>query len=145
MQLLSKSWRRKQACKPGSVLPWAYRVHPGERQPSIWASCYHEAQAAYPGVKRGGPPHPPLFGLAPDGVCRAPDRYRPGGGLLHHLFTLTPQMRGGLFSVALSVRHRTRALPGILPCGARTFLLLPEAAARPASIIILPDYDGFCS
>jgi len=26
---------------------------------------------SYPGVERGGPPHPPLFGLAPGGVCHA--------------------------------------------------------------------------
>ena len=46
----------------------------------------------------------PLFGLAPHGVCRAPDRHRPGGALLPHRFTLTwPRGPGGLFSVALSV------------------------------------------
>jgi len=36
----------------------------------------------------GGPRHAPLFGLAPQGVCRAPDRRRPGGALLPHPFTL---------------------------------------------------------
>ena len=34
-------------------------------------------------------PRTPLFGLAPGGVYRAADRYRPRGALLPHLFTLT--------------------------------------------------------
>ena len=31
-----------------------------------------------------------LLGLAPDGVCLAADITADAGGLLHHLFTLTP-------------------------------------------------------
>ena len=38
------------------------------------------------------------------------DRCRPRGGLLPHLFTLTPWIGGGLFSVALSVASRR---PGV--------------------------------
>ena len=42
-----------------------------------------------------------LLGLAPGGVYLA-TRLTPGaGGLLHHLFTLTLDPQGGLFSVAL--------------------------------------------
>ena len=38
-----------------------------------------------------------LFGFAPDGVYLACRVTTAAGGLLPHLFTLTPQMRGGLF------------------------------------------------
>src|SRR5690606_11909329 len=52
--------------------------------------------------------------------------YQRPGALLPHPFTLACAARaaiGGLLSVALSVVPRdARALPGILPCGARTFL-----------------------
>ena len=47
-----------------------------------------------------------LFGLAPDGVYRAAERYRQRGELLPRRFTLTCapfDAIGGLFSVALSV------------------------------------------
>jgi hypothetical protein len=50
-----------------------------------------------------------LFGLAPDGVCRAKPVTRPAGELLPRRFTLTAapmqkhRGRGGLFSVALSL------------------------------------------
>ena len=51
----------------------------------------------------GGPPsNALLFGLAPDGVCLAPDVTTGTGELLPRRFTLTPQARGGLLSVALS-------------------------------------------
>ncbi|CAI9406797.1 hypothetical protein ANOBCDAF_01520 [Pleomorphomonas sp. T1.2MG-36] len=51
--------------------------------------------------------------------CRS--RYRARGGLLHHLFTLTPAHRGGSISVALSLRspspgvtrHRVSVEPGL--------------------------------
>ena len=49
----------------------------------------------------------PLFGLAPQGVCRAVAAHAGRGALLPHRFTLTSvRLRarfGGLFSVALSV------------------------------------------
>ena len=51
-----------------------------------------------------------LFGLAPDGVCRAAGCCHLRGALLPHPFTLTGLMSGGLLSVALSVGfHR----PGV--------------------------------
>jgi len=54
---------------------------------------------------RAGHPIALLFGLAPDGVCRAGAVARAAGELLPHRFTLTPLpwKRGGLLSVALSV------------------------------------------
>ena len=79
----------------------------------LWDRRCHRPPAAYPEVAgaeapggTGGPHTTPLFGLAPHGVCHAPDRRRPGGALLPHRFTLTaPRLapRGGLLSVALSV------------------------------------------
>ena len=54
-----------------------------------------------------------LFGLAPDGVYHAADRYRQRGGLLPHRFTLACASReaiGGLFSAALSVASRRPAV-----------------------------------
>lgn len=71
------------------------------------------------------------------------------GGLLLHLFTLAPdsayiakplQIRGGLFSVALSFirvpknkNRMTRLAASVLPCGVRTFLIpsTRDAAAFP--------------
>ncbi len=47
--------------------------------------------------------HTPLFGLAPGGVYRAANCYQSRGALLPHLFTLTAQRGGGIFSVALSM------------------------------------------
>src|SRR5581483_4172773 len=73
---------------------------------------------------------PLLFGLAPPGVCPAAPAYSARGALLPHLFTLTPlaysAKRGGIFSVALSVKsalsESPRPLAGMPPCGDRTFL-----------------------
>ncbi len=50
-------------------------------------------------AERAAPP--PLFGLAPHGVCPAGPIARTRGALLPHHFTLT--LSGGIFSVALSV------------------------------------------
>ncbi len=73
---------------------------------------------------RCGPHHAPLFGLAPDGVYPATDCYQPRGALLPHHFTLTCA-RGP--SAVYFLRHfpsarAAQVLPGVLPCGARTFL-----------------------
>jgi hypothetical protein len=61
-----------QVCKPNSVCSLQ-----GKRQPFLWAADCSLALATYPGVmpaeadvKRAA--SPPLFGLAPGGVCRAP-------------------------------------------------------------------------
>ena len=47
-----------------------------------------------------------LLGLAPDEACHAANCHQRPGGLLHRRFTLTfrPKPKGGLFSVALSLR-----------------------------------------
>ena len=54
-----------------------------------------------------------LFGLAPDGVCRAVRRYRGRGELLPRRFTLacaSCDAIGGLLSVALSVAFALRLI-----------------------------------
>src|SRR4030067_23912 len=115
------------------------RPHPPVR-PSLSARRYRRAPAAYPEL-RGDGPSPArkrtslLLGLAPSGGCLAGPIAGPAGGLLHHLFTLTARSRGRrVFSVALSAGFPARALPGTVPCGARTFLGRPELVeGRPRS------------
>ena len=89
-----------------------------------------------PGRLRPGRP-PSLFGLAPNGVCRACRVTTASGGLLHHRFTLTRPRPGGLLSVALSGGRPPWMLSSVLPCGARTFLpgVSPAATARPTPAI----------
>ena len=116
-----KSWK---GCKPNFV----YTASGGEDHLSI---------ATLPGAvtvsdRRTDRPWPPIWPCTRWGLpCRLACAWR--GGLLPHLFTLTPANRGGLFSVALSVdgSFRNRRLrvslaePGlrsIASCGVRTFL-----------------------
>ena len=59
------------------------------------------ARAAYPGLKESEPPPArrrasPLLGLAPGGGCLAAGIAAGAGGLLHHLFTLTPAEAGAV-------------------------------------------------
>ena len=84
---------------------------------------------------RAAPRH--LFGLAPTGGYQATHRYRECGGLLPHRFTLTcfPRFRSGSSAVCSLLPcpspRGAQALPGGLPCGARTFL--DPACAEPRS------------
>ena len=74
---------KESACKPGSVEnnhSSRPRVTAGFQQPT------RKARGPRVAPLRA---HPSLFGLAPNGVCRAANRYRPRGALLPHLFTLT--------------------------------------------------------
>ena len=92
--------------------------------PFFWDIGLPTPRAAYPGMITRRATTLPLFGLAPGGVCRAPAVPRSGGGLLPHRFTLT---RGTRPRAVCSLWHfpsafAARALPGTLPCGARTFL-----------------------
>src|SRR5258708_1503417 len=58
---------------------------------------------------------PPLFGLAPHGVCHRQWNYYHCGALLPHHFTLTrgrfSPTKGGILSVALSVEATLTQLP----------------------------------
>ena len=72
----------------------------------IWGMCCHMPQAIYPN-NRGRKPCTkvrviPIWSCSRLGLhCRL--RCRTRGGLLPHHFTLTTQMHGGIFSVALSL------------------------------------------
>ncbi len=66
-----------------------------------------------------------LSGLAPDGVYTALPCYQGSGKLLPCLFTLTCIKAGGYFLLHYPGSHLHRTLSGILPCGARTFLIQP--------------------
>ncbi len=81
-----------------------------------------------PGRQWSGRP-PSLFGLAPNGVCRACRVTAASGGLLPHRFTLTPP-RGG--AVCFLWRCPRVAPPGCYPafCPVEPGLSSPGLAAR---------------
>ena len=87
------------------------------------------ASSGLPGTLAGRATPRPLFGLAPGGVCRATPV---ASGPVRSYRTLSPlPVPPGGPSAVCSLWHfpsprGARALPGTLPCGARTFL-------RPAS------------
>jgi len=139
----SRRGDRKEARQPVSRIlstsPWGF-----VGRSLILAQPLSGAHAAYPRVGRNGPfrwrlyPPPRLFGLAPDGVYHAADRYRQRGGLLPHRFTLACfPLRGS--SAVSSLLHfpsprDARRLAGILPSGVRTFLPSRERKGdRPAA------------
>ena len=83
-----------------------------------------------PGSRTERAAPPPLFGLAPHGVCPA-GRIAPSAVRSYRTFSPLPKTElapgaGGIFSVALSVKSALseppRPLAGMLPCGDRTFL-----------------------
>ena len=100
----------------------------GIRQwPFIWDACCQTPQATYPEASGGPPSSASLFGLAPGGVCQAPDVATGTGELLPHRFTLTLKSFVKLSRAVCFLLHfpwgRPRSLLATtLPCGARTFL-----------------------
>ncbi len=77
----------------------------------------------------------PLFGLAPGGVYRAAECCHRRGALLPHLFTLAGAPEGALavcFLWHFPSARAAQALPGTLPCGARTFLPARRRRGCPA-------------
>jgi len=138
--------RRESAYKPDSV-PQGI---PG-RWSSIWDRRYRRPRAAYPSLKRRGPRHRLLFGLAPGGVYQADPVARAAGGLLPHLFTLTQRGHDpeGRFPFLwhFPSGHPAWALPSSLPCGVRTFLghgTAAPATTRPTPSRQLSTHDdGF--
>jgi hypothetical protein len=99
----------------GRVLPPASSNQPGRQAGNSFAPlrCRRTPAAPIRFCSRWGFPCPP--------------RYRRGGALLPHPFTLTPASRGGLLSVALSLgspppavsRHRISVEPGLSSGGIR--------------------------
>ncbi len=88
-------------------------------------------QATYPDTRtETGGSIASLFGLAPQGVCRAVDTHVRRGALLPHRFTLTSlrlacARRSGsavCFLLHFPSRHRAWPLASLLPVGVRTFL-----------------------
>ena len=114
-------------------------------QSFLWAWHLCQALATYPEVERGGPPLLPYLVLLRVGFALPAGSLRPRCALTAP-FHPYPQ-RGGIFSVALSVRpalsESPRPLAGTPPCGDRTFLPRPELppsssdcpSGRPALII----------
>ena len=100
------------ACKPGSVRPaGASRKRDGHSSGTPVARRIKQpTRTTGPDGPGACAPTSFLFGLAPGGVCRAVFRRWKRGALLPHRFTLTAaktlRSRGGLFSVALSLKSR---------------------------------------
>src|SRR6185369_5529392 len=97
-------------------------------------------RATYPGDREAGHFVPPLFGLAPYGVCQAAEVASGAGALLPHRFTLTGRrVRPFGWKLRLAVcsllhfpsRRRAWPLASVLPFGVRTFL--PDVPGRPSS------------
>ena len=86
-----------------------------------------------------GPPSVALlFGLAPGGVCLAPDVTTGTGELLPHRFTLTPPMAGrSAFCCAFLLVTETGSYPA--PCPVEPGLSSSAAVAEPAIIRPTPD------
>ena len=66
-----------------------------------------------------------LFGLAPGGVCRAgllPDSRCALTAPFHPCHAPLAMPFGGIFLLHCPSAHAAQALPGTVPCGARTFL-----------------------
>ncbi len=73
-----------------------------------------------------------LFGLAPGGVCRTgllPDS-RCALTAPFHPYRPPERDVGGIFLLHFPSARAAQALPGTLPCGARTFLGIPEGMTR---------------
>ena len=83
------------------------------------------ASCGLPGRQTRRATSPPLFGLAPDGVCRATSV---AGGAVgsYPTFSPLPAPHKGPLAVCFLWHFPSGfpawALPSILPCGARTFL-----------------------
>ena len=108
--------------KPSSVR------RPGRRAgSSVWDPDHSGPRAAYPGLERGRRPQSPLFGLAPDGVCRATPV---ASGPVRSYRTLSPlpvpRCRGHRrFALCCTFRHL--AVPGRYPASCPVELGLSSA------------------
>jgi len=112
---------------------------PEGRRPFIWAARYRAARAANPGTSptKGGMRGQATLG-PPIRPCSAwglpcPLRFRRGGALLPHPFTLTlDQIEGGLLSAALSLALPRPGVTRHAACrGVRTFLQDRNPSGRP--------------
>jgi len=112
--------RKESADKPGSVwgshssgMRVAAQLKRPTRKPHVGHMCGLHA------------PRASLFGLAPGGVCRAADV---ATRAVRSYRTISPlpaplaRHLGGIFLLHFPWARAPQALPGTLPCGARTFL-----------------------
>ena len=129
----------RPACKPHSVhagFPAAMTISLGRELPHTSCSLPEAADPWVQVTSRHLPRGLPLLDLAPGGGYLAVDIAAHAGGLLHHLFTLTPPcpspksfgFRSGQIGDAVCfcgpIRQvaPSRGLPGALLCRVRTFL-----------------------
>jgi len=113
---ICKALKNEAGYKPNSV--------PRERGHghfTVDAGC-PASLATYPETMSGQPLNVSLFGLAPDGVCRALNVTIQAVSSCLAVSPLPGAFPGGFFSVALSPGHPAFALRTILPFGVRTFL-----------------------
>ena len=116
-------WFNQPVCKPGSV-----RDFPG--QSFICDKCRHLPVAIHPEPVRTIPWVPARSRSKRGLHCHRP--FPAVRCALTAPFHPYPNQSGGMFSVALSETHISQVLPGVLSCGARTFLRSQTAAiARP--------------
>ena len=107
-----------------------------ERWSSIWDGRRRPPLAAYPRLRGAGRTSPPIWPCSGWGLpCH--HCYQWCGGLLPHRFTLTrvsgePSIRAVCSLWPCPSPCGAQALPGSLPCGARTFL---GYLAAPATIV----------
>ena len=101
------------------------------RQPFLWAAHYCAALATYPEVERSGPLLLPYLVLLRVGLALPAELLQPRCALTapFHPYRASGlrRARGGIFSVALSVKSALseppRPLAGTLPYGDRTVLV----------------------
>src|SRR4051812_13769218 len=119
-----------------------------ERWSSIWDGRRRPPLAAYPRLGGAGRTLPPIWPCSGWGLpCH--HCYQWCGGLLPHRFTLTrisgvPSIRAVSFLWPFPSPCGAQALPGSLPCGARTFLghLAAPATIRPTSGLNIAEQGG---
>ena len=130
------------ACKPGSVWPAAETANVtaiplARRLPGASSNLPERLARTDPRLKVSTSL---LFGFAPGGVCRAAVIADKRGALLPHRFTLTAtstlRSRGGLFSVALSLKLLRRAAP---PDVIRHRLSMEPGLSSPAAFRLWPE------
>jgi hypothetical protein len=133
------TWNKHARLSPGVVAGFVSRVLLPARVTSSGPAviplghALPRASSSLPRSSGGQPSNAPLRGLAPDGVCLATTVTDRAVGSYSTVSPLPdPIARGGrsAFLWHFPRGHPHRALPGILPCGARTFLPARHRAER---------------
>ncbi len=156
--LTERLWGPRKSAPPGRTPRAVRRGHKPGLVPPLVARGAAVIIRLGPPLPTGSSGLPRSFGraalkrsksdLAPGGVCLATPVSRDAGALLPHPFSLTevrrppvPRRRATLETdpwvavcslLHLPSGHPDRALPGTLPCGARTFLPCSTTAETPS-------------